>query len=138
MLTKPEIEKLVHRLFEEALNRGALHVIQELYAPNFIDHSPGPGQAPGPEGIIEVVKQYRAAIPDLTVTVEDILVAGERVVTRETWSGTHRNALADVLPSHTSFTASRIHIFQIENGRVVEEWTAGSILDRLRSIANST
>jgi steroid delta-isomerase-like uncharacterized protein len=135
MLTKDESEKLVRRIFEEAVNRGRTDVIGELYAEDFIDHSPGPNQAQGPKGIVEVVQQYRTAIPDLKVTVEDIIIAGDRVITRETWRGTHRHELGDLLPTNAPFVATRIHIFRLENGRVAEEWTAGSILDRLQSIA---
>jgi len=137
MFTEIEAKKLVRRIFEEAVNQGHTDVIGELYADNFIDHSPGPDQAPGPAGIVNVVNQYRAAIPDLSVTIEDVIVAGDRVITRETWRGTHRHKLGDFLPINASFVASRIHILRIENGRVAEEWTAGSILDRLRALSTS-
>jgi predicted ester cyclase len=135
MLTKAEAEEVVRGIFEEAVNQGRLDVIGELYAVDFIDHSPGPGQAAGPAGIVNVVRQYRAAVPDLMVTVEDVIVAGDRVVTRETWRGTQRHKLGDVLPTNTHFVATRIHIFRVENGQVREEWTAGSILDRLQTIS---
>jgi len=135
MLTKIEAEKLAHGIFEEAVNQGDLDVIHNLYAADFVDQSPGPSQASGPQGIVDVVKQYRAAIPDLTITIEDIMVTGNRVVTRETWRGTHRHKLGDVLPSNESFVATRIHIFRVENGRVAEEWTAGSILDKLQTLS---
>ena len=137
MLTEIEAEELVRRIFEEAVNQGHTDVIGELYADDFIDHSPGPDQIPGPAGIVNVVNQYRAAIPDLSVTIEDVIVAGDRVITRETWRGTHRHKLGDFLPINASFVASRIHILRIENGRVAEEWTAGSILDRLRALSTS-
>lgn len=135
MLTKTEAKELAHRIFEEAVNQGHTEVIGELYAEDFIDHSPGPDQAPGPAGIINVINQYRAAIPDLKITVEDVFVADDRVVTRETWRGTHRHKLGDFHPSNASFIATRIHIFRVKNGRVAEEWTAGSILDRLRAVS---
>lgn len=135
MVTRTEAEELVGRIFDEAVNQGHIDVIGELYAADFIDHAPGPDQAPGPAGIMDVVKRYRAAIPDLTVTVADIIVAGDQVVTRETWRGTHRHELADIPPTDLAFVATRIHIFRVENGRVAEEWTAGSILDRIQTIA---
>jgi len=137
MLTKLEAEELVRRIFEEAVNQGYTDVIGEIYAEDFIDHSPGPSQAPGPAGIVNVVNQYRAAIPDLKVTIEDVIVAGDRVITRETWRGTHRHKLGDFLPTNASFVATRIHILRIENGRVAEEWTAGSIIDRLQALSSS-
>ena len=137
MLTKAEAKELAHRIFEEAVNQGHTDVIHQVYAEDFIDHAPGPGQAAGPDGIVNVVNQYRAAIPDLTITVEDVIVADDRVVTRETWRGTHRHKLGDVPPTNKTFVASRIHIFRVENGRVTEEWTAGNILDRLQTIATA-
>ncbi|HKJ39550.1 MAG TPA: ester cyclase [Anaerolineales bacterium] len=137
MLTEIDAKELVRRIFEEAVNQAQTDVIGELYADDFIDHSPGPDQAPGPAGIVDVVKQYRTAIPDLSVTVEDVIVAGDRVITRETWRGTHRHRLGDFLPTNASFVATRIHILRIENGRVAEEWTAGSIIDRLRALSTA-
>lgn len=137
MLTKIEAEELVRRIFEEAVNQGDTDVIAEIYAEGFIDHSPGPDQAPGPAGIVNVINQYRAAIPDLTVTIEDVIVAGDRVITRETWRGTHRHKLGDFLPTNASFVATRIHVLRVENGQVAEEWTAGSILDRLLALSVS-
>jgi len=137
MLTETQAKELVHHIFEDAVNQGVLEAIHEVYAPNFVDHSPGPDQVPGPKGIVEVVRQYRQAIPDLSVMVDEVILAGDRVVTRETWRGTHQHQLAGIPPANTPFVATRIHIFRLESGKVVEEWTAGSILDRLRSIAVS-
>lgn len=137
MLTKAEANELVRRIFEEAVNQGHTDVIKEIYADDFIDHSPGPDQAPGPAGIVSVVNQYRAAIPDLKVTIEDIIVADDRVITRETWQGTHRHTLGDLAPTNKSFVATRIHILRVENNQVAEEWTAGSIIDRLRGLSAS-
>lgn len=129
-------EELARHIFDQAVNRGMLGVIEQVYAPHFVDHAPGPDQAPGPAGIVEVVRQYREAIPDLHVTVEEVISAGDRIITRETWRGTHQQELAGISPSNKAFVATRIHIFRVENGQVVEEWTAGSILDRLRALAS--
>jgi steroid delta-isomerase-like uncharacterized protein len=124
---------LVRRLFDEAVNRGHVELINELYSPTFTDHAPGPGQPPGPAGIIAIVERYRLAIPDLTVTVEEVVVSGDRVVTRETWRGTHMQEVAGIPATGEPFTAVRMHIFRMEDGVIAEEWTAGSILDVLRT-----
>lgn len=124
---------LLNRLFNKAVNQGHVELISELYSPKFIDHSPGTGQLPGPAGIIEAVKRYRNAIPDLEVKVEDVIVSGDRVVTRETWHGTHMKEIAGIPGTGKQFTATRMHIFRIEDGLIAEEWTAGSIIDVLRN-----
>jgi len=127
---------LLSRLFDEAVNQGRIELIGKLYASSFIDHSPGPGQLPGPAGIIQVVNQYRDAIPDLKVKVEDIIVSGNRIATRETWHGTHMGEIAGIPATKKQFTATRMHIFRIEDGLIVEEWSAGSIIDLLRNAAD--
>lgn len=123
---------LLHQLFELAVNQGHVKLIEELYSSNFVDHSPGPQQPPGTRGIIEIVKRYRMAIPDLEVKVEDVIVSGDRLVTRETWSGTHMKKIAGISGTGKPFSATRMHIFRIEEGKIAEEWTAGSILDKLQ------
>lgn len=132
MIEQNNPNAIISRLFDEAVNQGHTEVISELYASNFIDHDPGPNQLPGPDGIIQVVKQYRSAIPDLKVIVEDVVISGNRVATRETWRGTQMNELAGVPATLKQFTATRMHIFRIEDGLIVEEWSAGSIIDKLR------
>ena len=133
MLEPMDPNSLLRRLFEEAVNQGHVGVISEQYSPKFIDRSPGPGQLPGPAGIVDAVKRYRTAIPDLEVKVEDVVISGDRVVTRETWRGTHMEEIAGVPATGKQFTATRMHIFRIEDGLIAEEWTAGSIIDVLRN-----
>ena len=130
------LHKIAIRLFDEVVNQGHVDVIHDLYAPEFVDHAPGPGQESGPAGIIQVVERYRAAIPDLHVTLEDVLECGDRLVTRETWRGSQSQDLADLPANGAVFEVTRIHIFRIVAGRIVEEWTAGSVLDALRAANN--
>ena len=133
-MSEHDYDGLVRRLFNEVVTHGRVNLINELYGADFVDHAPGPGQPPGRNGIIEVVKRYRAAVPDLKVTVEDVIVSGNRVVTRETWRGTHRRDIASVRATNKPFSMTRMHIFRFHRGRIVEEWTAGSVLDLLRSM----
>ena len=135
MVEQMNPDMIISRLFDEVVNQGRVEVTSELYASNFIDHAPGLDQLPGPGGIVQVVKQYRSAIPDLKVTVEDVVVSLNRVATRETWHGTHMNELVGVPATMKRFTATRMHIFRIEDGLIVEEWSAGSIIDALRNAA---
>lgn len=109
---------VVRRLFEELLNRGDLAVVDELYAKEFVDHSAGSGQTPGPAGIKQAVADFRGMFPDLKATVDDLIAEGDKVVSRETWRGTHK-------ASGKAAVGEVIHIFRLEDGRVVEEWSKG-------------
>jgi ketosteroid isomerase-like protein len=109
---------IVRRVFAEIANRGDMSVVDELYANDFVDHSAFPGQAPGPAGIKEAVGDFRSLFPDLEVTIEDLVAEGDKVVSRETWRGTHAS-------SGRAARGEVIHIFHLKDGRIVEEWSKG-------------
>jgi ketosteroid isomerase-like protein len=111
-------KQLVQRLFKEVFNQRTLSVIDEIYAPDMVDHSAFPGQAPGTEGIKTAISGFFEIFSDFEVTVEDVVAEADRVVTRETWRGTHR-------PSDKSAAGTIIHIFRVRDGRITDEWSRG-------------
>lgn len=111
-------KQLILRVFQEVLNERNPSVIDELCAPNMVDHSAFPDQAPGTEGIKNAVGDLLETFPDLKVTVEDLIAEGDKVVSRETWRGTHG-------PTGKAATGSIIHIFRISEGTITDEWSLG-------------
>ena len=61
---------LIHRLFEEGINKGNLGVVDEVIAPNYVNHDL-PAPAPGAEGFKQIIAMFRTAFPNLHVTDED-------------------------------------------------------------------
>ena len=119
-------KRVVLRLFDEVVNEGRLDRVGELYAPGFVDHAPGPGQAPGPEGIAQMLAQFRDAVPDIRCRVEHVVEEGDLVATRETWEGTVRKAYRGVAPDGARRRGTRMHVFRLREGRIVEEWSEGA------------
>ena len=117
--------QLIQRLFNDVFNHQTLSLVDELYAPNVVDHSAFPGQAPGSRGIKSAISGFFEIFDDLEVTVEDIVAEKDKVVTRERWRGTHG-------PSGMTAAGSVIHIFRIRDGRITDEWSRGwDWLDKL-------
>jgi len=49
-------------------------LIDELLAPDYVNHSPGmPDQPTGPEGVKAVVSMFRSGMPDLRVDILDLI-----------------------------------------------------------------
>jgi predicted ester cyclase len=113
-----ENKAMINRLFEELVNHGNVDVVDELVTLDFVDHSAWPDQTPGPQGIKEAILGLRAAIPDLHATVEDIFAEGDKLATRETWSGTDT-------ASGKELKGTVLHIFWLSNGKIKEEWSKG-------------
>ena len=109
------------RWYEGVFNNGNLDLINELFAPNFVDHDPV-NPLPGLEGVRQVVIMYRSALPDLHITVEDWVAEGDKVVTRFRSQGTHGGALMGVPPTGKQVTVIGIDVLGFENGKITEHW----------------
>ncbi len=106
----------------EILNQGKLQLVDELYAPEYIERLPQPGMAPTREGFKQFVTSLRTAFPDLHYTIDDSIEAGDRFVTRLTASGTMRGEFAGMPATGKRATWTEIHIMRITNEHVVEHW----------------
>src|SRR6185437_354875 len=91
------------RLLEQSFNTGSFELIDQLVAPEALNHDPAlPAQMRdlrGPEALKRVVTMYRGAFPDLRMTVDDVIASGDRVVLRWHSEGTHRGELAGLAPT---------------------------------------
>ncbi len=121
-MSTEENKARVNRLADAIWDKGNLAAVEELYAPNMIDHNPAPGQASGLEGQKQVVTEFRAAFPDLHTTNDDLIAAGDKVVLRWSGRGTHQGPLFGVPPTGKQATFTGIEIYRFEGSKVVERW----------------
>jgi SnoaL-like polyketide cyclase len=75
-----EKNKALIRRFFEALDEGNLDAIEEMLAPDFVDHSPLPDQEPGREGYKLLLAEDRAALSDVRTTIEYQATDGDDLV----------------------------------------------------------
>jgi predicted ester cyclase len=98
-----EENKAVVRRLLDVWEQGNIDLIDELLAPDYVNHSPAtPEQPTGPEGLKGVVSIFRSAIPDLKMVVEDMIAEGDKVVLRYTLEGTHEGELFSIRPRVSS------------------------------------
>lgn len=116
-------EQLARRYFEEAWNRGDLAVLDQLLAPNYVNHTPStPNPPPGPDGLKPIVLAMRRAFPDLHYEIQDVIATEDSVVVRVVMTGTHRGDLFGLPPTGRRVRVDQINIEHIRNGRIVEHW----------------
>ena len=99
-----EQNKALYRQFvEEVFNRGNTSAIDELVAPDFVEHEElPPGVPSGREGVKQLSIMLRSAFPDLKATIDDILAEGDKVAARMTWRGTHKGEFMGIPPTGKS------------------------------------
>ena len=70
---------LIRRLIEAFWNAGQAAVFDEVFAPDYVDHNPAPGQTPDREGFRQLAAAFRAALPDMHSTVDDLVAEDDQV-----------------------------------------------------------
>lgn len=122
-----ENRALVERLFGEAIHEGNLAVVDEMFSVGFVDHST-PDQVAGPAGVKDYFVAVRTGFPDMRVSIDDLIVEGDKVVVRSTWRGTHTGNYAGSAPTGKRMVRTLMQIFRIVDGKFVEEWNEGGEL----------
>lgn len=118
-----ENKALARRLVEEAFNAGRLEVVDELVASDFVEHDPSlTEEVRGPAGVKELIAGYRAAFPDIRITIEDQIADGDYVVSRWSGTGTHQGELMGMPATGKQATVTGITIDRIADGRIAESW----------------
>jgi steroid delta-isomerase-like uncharacterized protein len=120
-----------------AVNSGNLNALHEVFAPNVIDRDPASDQEPGPEGFIHFFTGFRAAFPDLNISVEQLVADEDNVAIAYTVTGTHQGDFLGIPATGKSIKARGVQIARFENGRIVERWGSSDQLGILQQIGAS-
>jgi steroid delta-isomerase-like uncharacterized protein len=124
---------LARREFEELWVKGNVAVAEELYAPDAVDHNPGPGQAPGREGIQQAAALVHRAFPGQG-TVLGLIAEGDTVARWWTMRGRHEGDFPGLPASHQPYTLSGIDVLRLADGKVVKLWHQEDLLGLLRQL----
>ena len=120
--------RMVERLPLEVFNSNKFDLIDEILAPNYVEHTPVPGVAPTREGFKQTAIALKKAFPDIRYTIEDAVESGDRIVHRLTARGTMTGDLMGIRATGKPATWTEIHIGRVANGRVTEHW---GLIDQL-------
>ena len=80
----------IREFIDKVLNAGDIDATGDYFHEGVVEEVPFPGQGPGIEGLETALRQFRTAFPDSYWKVEEQLADGENVLTRFTWTGTHK------------------------------------------------
>jgi serine phosphatase RsbU (regulator of sigma subunit)/ketosteroid isomerase-like protein len=131
-----EKNKALVRRFLEAQDKGDLETLDELLAPDFVDHNPLPDQDPGREGYMQGIAEDHAALSNTRTTFEYQTTDGDMVISRFTTRTVHdRGTYFGVGPTDRERETMGILIHRISEGKIAEEWSAGSTGPVLEDLA---
>ncbi len=134
----PTSNKATVRRFQEAMNTGDAELISrtidELVDQDAIISTPLPLQTTGAQALKEVFGRLYTAYPDLHVAIEDLIAEGDKVVSRNSVSGTQLGEYMGLQPTGKSVTYNEIFIFRFVNGRIAETWGVVDVFSQLRQL----
>ena len=119
--TVAQHEELIRGVLE-LIGAGELDAAMEFYAEDYIYHGPGGMELRGREAIRGLWIDFQIGLPDLTSTVEDLVIQDDKIVLRWTIRGTHSGEFLGYPPSNNKITLPITEIFRVSDGQLVEAW----------------
>jgi predicted ester cyclase len=117
-----EQNKALVRKIYQATETGDASILDSVVTDDLIEHPLNPGQEPGREALKQIFSGFRVLVPDLRITVEDIIASGDRAAVRSTVTGTPAGPYLGVDPAGRSMRFEAIDIWRIQDGLVAEGW----------------
>ena len=125
---------VVRRNTEEVQGKGNFDVFEELFADDFVDHTPQPNATPDKAGVRKLYTYMRAAFPDFHAEIHWQLADADRVTTYKTYYGTHEGALLGVAPTHRSVQFETVDVMRVQNGKITDHWGVANLLSLMQQI----
>jgi predicted ester cyclase len=115
--------RLTRRLLRELFEKGNLDAAEELVHPDFVNHEAPPSNPQGPEGLKETVGWLRGLWGPMRFEIEDEIWQGDKVVARVLLHGRHVGEFLGKPPTGKEFAVEQIHIWRIDDDKVIEHWS---------------
>jgi len=133
-ITEEESQAFTDRVLE-MWNKANIAIVDEVYAPEIVRHDCGvPIDIVGLENAKNHLGNFFNAFPDLNITVDETIVAGNKMAQRWTMTGTNTGHMGDMPPTGKNVRFSGISIVHMVNGKAVEIWDFYNVLDMMQQL----
>jgi len=129
-MTTPE--QHLAETYLEMLNTHAPDLVEQFVAEEYVNHNDA--VADGREANRQFWAGFFAALPDLSATMEDLVISGDRVVGRFVYRGTHTGALMGIPASGNAVEMRSIDIWRVQDGMFVEHWDELNLMQVFQQI----
>jgi steroid delta-isomerase-like uncharacterized protein len=129
-----EEAQAIHNRYLEARNTVNLDLLNEIIAENVVVHDPNmPQDIIGLDALKEYYSNNHATISDFRMTIDDMIVKGNRTVTVWTLTGINTGPIhtpfGDIPATGNNIQFSGVAIDLIDEGKIVEEWVYFNVLE---------
>ena len=116
---------VIERFYNELWNGWDFAVADEIISPDLRFRGSLGSTLEGLDSFKEYMGTVRAAFPDWHNRIDELIVSGDKVVTRMTWNGTHLGELLGVEPTGKRVEYVGAAIFSLVDGKIEDGWVVG-------------
>jgi predicted ester cyclase len=123
-LPAQQVRQQIHaaRLYDTFWSTGDASQARAALAPDFTDRTLPAGRPQGVAGPLAASKVFHAAVPDVHADVEQMIVAGDRVVTHLHFTGHFTGTFNGVQGKGQTVDFIATDIYRIRDGRITDNW----------------
>ncbi|MGF6781307.1 ester cyclase [Paraburkholderia sp. GAS334] len=129
-----EAKAVVRRNTEEVQGGGNFDVFEELFANDFVDHTPQPNCTPDKDGARGLYHALRAAFPDFHADIHWQVADGDLVTTYKTYHGTHEGTFLGVPPTGRKIHFETVDAMRVRNGKIAEHWGVANLFSLMQQL----
>ena len=120
----------------EAFNTGDTAKLLAVAAPDIIIHyAEMPESLQGRETWQQGYELVKRAFPDLTIRIDDLVAADDKVALRLTLSGTHQGEFQGIPATGRRVSYVSHEFYRVADGRIAEEWICSDTATLFRQLS---
>jgi steroid delta-isomerase-like uncharacterized protein len=125
---------VVRRNTEEVQGHGNFAVFEELFADDFVDHTPQPNSGTDKDSVRTLYRRLRDAFPDFHADIHWQTGDGELVTTYKTYHGTHEGTFLGVAPTGRKIHFETVDVMRVHNGKITEHWGVANLFSLMQQL----
>lgn len=120
---------VVRRNTFEVQGGGNWDLFDQLFAEDFVDHTPQPGFPADRAAVKSLYQTLRRAFPDFRAEIHFQFVeeGGDRVTTYKTYYGTHTGTFMGRPPTGRQIHFETVDVMRVRNGKITDHWGVGNL-----------
>ena len=126
---------IVSRYIEQVWNNGRQDLVEEFFAEDIVEH--GIENLPGMNGrdsLKTIIGMIRNGLPDINLTLNDVIAEGDKVVTQWSYTATHQGELMGIPATGKQLALSGAAVYRLVNARIVELWNYADNLSLMQQL----
>jgi steroid delta-isomerase-like uncharacterized protein len=125
---------VVRRNTEEVQGKGNWDLFDELFADDFVDHTPQQGTTADKPGVLGLYQRLRAAFPDFAPDIQWQVASGDLVTTYKIYRGTHTGELLGIAATGRTIEIETVDVMRVVNGKITEHWGVANLLKMMTQL----